>query len=433
MDRLAPEIISNIIQHLVPDEYFSPAKFYDETRPPICCLAPLAALSRRWQPLIEEASFRELKLNSESVLYAIENRILTPRRLSFLRRLDYSFLPTDEEHPLTVEPEIDTGFLPLLQLLAQIPLQDEPLVDFNVTVPWAPGGPGYLSKLEDHVEDNFKELNPCLPEVPMIRSFYLSRGFHRFFYSPRSFCLIAGTMTRLGSLTLRLMSERGPKNVLKERNELARSLNNLPSSIHQFDLDYYVNPRLLLDAMSLEPTTEDILSRELRKFSQREGLKDFSFGGSIEPTIFWPPESDKAEEPHWPSLKAYELTPSDISPSGKRLVVRNVWRSPDSWHPMYPVDDVANEYYTTAARCVSRMPKAEYLSIELKDSWSTTLVFCTGYPNDPDEPILRLSGGGGAKISEGTEKEWRKTAEIHNLKFSMEVDEEEEEEEEEED
>ncbi|KAI1039014.1 hypothetical protein LB503_007856 [Fusarium chuoi] len=44
MDRLAPEIVSNIIKHLVPDEYFSPAKFFDESRPPIHCLAPLAAL-----------------------------------------------------------------------------------------------------------------------------------------------------------------------------------------------------------------------------------------------------------------------------------------------------------------------------------------------------------------------------------------------------
>ncbi|KAF5984418.1 hypothetical protein FCOIX_2676 [Fusarium coicis] len=400
MERLAPEIISNIIKYLVPDEYFSPAKFYDETRPPIRCLAPLAALSHGWQPLIEEASFRELKLNSESVLYAIKNNILSPQRLSYLRRVDYSFPPPDEEHPPTTGPEIDTGFMPLLE------------------------GPSYLSQLEDHVEDHFEELTQCLPEVPVVRSFYLSRGFDRFFYSPRSFCLIAGTMSRLGSLTLRLMSERVPEIVFKERNELARSLSDLPSSIHHFDLDYFVSPRLLLDAVSLEPTREDILSRELRKFSQREGLKDFSFGGSIEPTIFWPPESDTAEEPHWLSLKAFELTPFDISPSGKRLVVRNVWRSPDSWHPMFPVDDVANEYFTAAARCVSRMPKAEYLSIELKDSWSTTLVFCTGYPNDPDESILRLSGGGGAKISEETEKEWRKTAEIHNLKFSMEVDEE---------
>ncbi|KAF5563709.1 hypothetical protein FPANT_14210, partial [Fusarium pseudoanthophilum] len=218
MDRLAPEIISNIIKHLVPDEYFSPAKFYDETRPPIHCLAPLAALSHRWQPLIEEASFRELKLNAESVLHAIENNILTPRRLSYLRRVDYSFPPPDEEHPPTVGPEVDTGFLPLLKLLAQIPLQEEPLVDLNVTVPWAKRGPSYLSKLEDHVEDNFEELTPCLPEVPMIRSFYLCRGFDRFFYSPRSFCLIAGTMPRLGSLTLRLMSERAPEIVLKERN-----------------------------------------------------------------------------------------------------------------------------------------------------------------------------------------------------------------------
>jgi hypothetical protein len=218
MERLAPEIISNIIKYLVPVEYFSPAKFYDETRPPIRCLAPLAALSHRWQPLIEEASFRELKLNSESVLYAIKNNILSPRRLSYLRRVDYSFPPPDEEHPPTTGPEIDTGFMPLLELLAQMPLQEEPLVDLNVTIPWAKRGPSYLSKLEDHVEDHFEELNQCLPEVPMVRSFYLSRGFDRFFYSPRSFCLIAGTMSRLGSLTLRLMSERVPEIVFKERN-----------------------------------------------------------------------------------------------------------------------------------------------------------------------------------------------------------------------
>ncbi|KAG7415070.1 hypothetical protein Forpe1208_v005609 [Fusarium oxysporum f. sp. rapae] len=179
--------------------------------------------------------------------------------------------------------------------------------------------------------------------------------------------------------------------------------------------------------MSSAPTEEDILSRELCRFSQREGLKDFSFEGSIEPTIFWPSESDTAEEPHWPSLKAFGLTPHEISPSGKRLLVHKPWRSADNaadWRRMYPVDDVVNEYFVAAARCVSRMPKAEYLSIELKDSWYTSLVFCTGYPDSPDEPVLRLSGGGGSTILEETEKEWRKTVEIHNLEFSMEVDEE---------
>ncbi|KAL7759392.1 hypothetical protein ACKLNR_009482 [Fusarium oxysporum f. sp. zingiberi] len=428
MDRLAPEIISNIISHLVPYEYFSPAKFYDETRPPIRCLAHLAAICRRWQPLIEEASFREVKLNSESVSYAIENSILTPRRLSYIRRLDYSFPSPDEAHPPTVGPELDTGFLPLLQLLAQIPLQEEPLVELLVSVPSVfPRGPKYLSKLEDHVQDNFEDLNPCLPEVPMINHFWFSSGFDRFFYSPRSICLIAGTMSRLRSLALRLVSERGPNNVVNERNELARSLHGLPSSIHRFDLDYQVRPTLLKDAMSSALTEEDILSRELCRFSQREGLKDFSFEGSIEPTIFWPSKSDTAEEPHWPSLKAFGLTPHEISPSGKRLLVHKPWRSADNaadWRRMYPIDDVVNEYFVVAARCVSRMPKAEYLSIELKDSWYTSLVFCTGYPDDPDEPVLRLSGGGGSTIFEETEKEWRKTVGIHNLEFSMEVDEE---------
>jgi hypothetical protein len=219
MDRLAPEIISNIISHLVPYEYFSPAKFYDETRPPIRCLAHLAALCRHWQPLIEEASFRELKLTSESVSYAIENGVLTPRRLSYIRRLDYSFPSPDEASPPTVSPETDSGFLPLLQLLAQIPLQEEPLVELLVTIPSAfLRGPKYLSKLEDHVQDNFESINTCLPEVPMIRHLFFSDGFDRFFYSPCSICLIAGTMSRLRSLALSLTSGRRSNDSVNERN-----------------------------------------------------------------------------------------------------------------------------------------------------------------------------------------------------------------------
>ncbi|KAF4949017.1 hypothetical protein FGADI_9302 [Fusarium gaditjirri] len=407
MERLAPEIISNIISHLVPDEYFSPAKFYNETRPPLRCLAHLAALCHRWQPLVEDATFRELKLNSESVSYAIENNFLTPRRLSYIRRVDYSFPPPDEAHPPTVGPEVDTGFLLLLQLLAQVPLQEEPLIDLRVTVPW--GRPDYLSKLQDHVQDNFEDLNPSLPEIPMVKHLWFHSGGND--VAPEITCSAFNV----------------PKQTEQCGEREKWSLHGLPSSIHEFDLSYYVNPTLLMDAIPAAPTEEDILSRELCRFSQREGLKDFSFQGSTEPTIFWPSKSDTAEDPHWPSLKAFNLTPERVSPSGRSLVVRKPWRPADNaadWGRVYLVDDVVNEYFVAAARCVSRMPKAEYLSIELKDSWYQTLVFCTGYPDDPDEPILRLSGGGGASIFEETEKEWRKAVEIHNLKFSMEVDEE---------
>ncbi|KAF9779065.1 hypothetical protein IL306_002751 [Fusarium sp. DS 682] len=427
MDQLAPEIISNIISHLLPENYFLSGKYYDESKPLPRALSHLAALSRHWQPLIEAVTFRELRFTSESLFYAIENGILSPWRLSYIRRLDYSLPINDDLPPPVDHAEVDSGFIPLLQLLAQIPLEEEPLLDLAIRVPYPLkflNGPNYLSQLKDHVQDNFANIQSSLPELPMVQGFFWSNNLDRFCYSAHSICLMAHTMPRLRSLGLNLWSHRTADDLIQERNALAQSLAGLPSSIDWFSLEFSSLRTLVnKEAVSAAPT-EDLLSRELRRFSQRVGLKDFSYEGSIESTIFWPSESDTDEDPYWPSLKSFVLEPSDVSPSGKRLVVHRPYRSADNavdWRRMYPDDEVMNEFFLAAARCVARMPKAEYLSIDVKDSWYTTLAFCTQFPEDP---CLTISGGGGPKIYEETVEEWRKTAGVHNLEFTIEVEEE---------
>jgi hypothetical protein len=159
---------------------------------------------------------------------------------------------------------------------------------------------------------------------------------------------------------------------------------------------------------------EDILSRELRRFSQREGLKDFTFWGSVEPTIFWPTDSDSdtAETLNWPTLKSFVIYLQKRLPSGKPLVyeVSEQVRS----GLIYPHSDLVNEFFRAAARCVAHMPKAEYCSVDICDSWCTSLSFSTLFPEDP---CIKICGE--AEVEEKTLCQWRKATEAHNLKFQF--------------
>lgn len=160
---------------------------------------------------------------------------------------------------------------------------------------------------------------------------------------------------------------------------------------------------------------EDILSRELCRFSQREGLKDFTFWGSVEPTIFWPTDSDSdtAETLHWPTLKSFVIYPQKRLPSGKPLVYE-ISEQVRRYGRIYPHSALVNEFFRAAARCVAHMPKVEYCSVDICDSWSTSLSFSTLFPEDPCIKI-----GGKAEIEEKTLEQWQKATETHNLKFKF--------------
>ncbi|KAF4442839.1 hypothetical protein F53441_11629 [Fusarium austroafricanum] len=430
MDQLAPEIISNIISYLVPkrDSCFSDDSIITEGPP----LAPLATLCRQWLPLVEEVLFRELRLCSDTL--SADSDILTPTRLSYLRQLDLIFkIPNCPSCPIPDEkwnpPEFDSVVVQLFSLLAKIPLRDEPLLALCFKIPPPQSSDKcahdhFKTGLLDQTQSGASKAQSHLPELPMVRFFAIHNSYRRFVYSPRSFCLMASKMIRVRELDLGLCYFEKVSPLMEQRNELAQVLGNLPSSIYWFALAFrQYGPNT--DSVPAQGE-EDMLTREIRRFSQRKGLKDFSFEGSVESTVFWPPDSDTTEARSWPGLKSFIVKPYDISPSGKRLVIRKGWRDAPGAADVrkkYPEVGPMNEFFLAGARCVAHMPKAEYFSIELDDSWYTNLSFCTQFPEDPCLSVMG-TGGGGLSLYKETVEEWRKTVGIHNLDFCMQVEDE---------
>ncbi|GKU03016.1 hypothetical protein FLAG1_05043 [Fusarium langsethiae] len=416
MDRLAPEIISNIISH------FYPGGCRDQGRR-IAPLAPLAVLCRHWQPLVEAETFRHLRLDGESFHFIAQNRVLTPRRLSYLRKLVYEF-PCRHDFPTRFDqwykngPAFDLVVKMLFYQLAEIPLGQEPLLDLELIIP--PFDEHHHVPSKDYGYQPgpvIKFTLPDLPSLPMVRSLEITNSSFDIDPSPRIFMYMASKMPQLREFTAALSPSELRASLIHQRVELAQSLSELPTSIHNFSLKYHQHHRLP-DGLLVMQSGEDILTRELRRFTQREGLKDFTFYGCVEPSIFWPPASDISDPRHWPTLKSLVLNMDRVQelaclrakePFSKARNVKN-------WDRVYAHGGLMNEFYRAAAKCSACMPKTEYNSIDFNDKWSTSLAFCTVFPEDP---CLKLNGKPDLEIEDETVDEWRKAAGAHNLVFKV--------------
>ncbi|KAM0493617.1 hypothetical protein ACHAP8_009059 [Fusarium lateritium] len=378
MDRLAPEIICNIISRL-----------YDEGEPldPDNRIAPLAVLCRHWQPLVEAQTFRHLRLD-ETFRFPIMGSPLTPTRLSYIRKLVYILPPGNFDMPARTpfdrRPKTDFTSM-ILQILfyqlAKTPLIQEPLLNLELVTPVF----GDFLRGCPHGLDVGVTL-PDLPELPMVRSLMISNGSCGIEPSPRSIFYIASKMPRL--------------------REFSGVLTSTSSSISQ-----------RIGFLTMQDG-EDILTRELRRFSQREGLKDFAFHGCVEPSIFWPPASDASDPRHWPTLKSFILGMYDVQ--GLTCLRANEPLSnqedEEHWDRVYAHGGLMNEFYQAAAKCSACMPRAEYNSIDFNDDWGTSLAFCTV---DPEDPCLTLIGKTDIEIEEETVREWRKAADARDLVFKV--------------
>ncbi|OBS19928.1 hypothetical protein FPOA_11653 [Fusarium poae] len=296
MDRLAPEIISNIVSHL----------YYDgKPLHPDICIAPLAVLCRHWQPLVEAQTFRRLRLD-ETFRFPIRGGSLTPTRLSYIRKLvcvipqgNLNFpAPFDRWQPGNLSEMIIEI---LFHQLAKIPLREEPLLDLELVI-----------SISNSLRSDYR-LDPVvgfalpdLSELPMVRSLMIGNGLAGIVPSPRAIFYMASKMPRLRELRAFFSVPESRTSSVHQRIELGQSLSMLPTSIHKFKLQYLQHQHLA-DGLLAMQDGEDFLTRELRRFSQREGLKDFAFHGCVEPSIFWPPASDASDPRHWPTLKSFVL------------------------------------------------------------------------------------------------------------------------------
>ncbi|KAG8667704.1 hypothetical protein FPOAC1_012540 [Fusarium poae] len=228
---------------------------------------------------------------------------------------------------------------------------------------------------------------------------------------------MASKMPRLRELRAFFSVPESRTSSVHQRIELGQSLSMLPTSIHKFKLQYLQHQHLA-DGLLAMQDGEDFLTRELRRFSQREGLKDFAFHGCVEPSIFWPPASDVSDPRHWPTLKSFVLGMYNVQELSCLRANEPLSNSQDeeNWDRVYAHGGLMNEFYRAAAKCSASMPKAEYNSINFDDDWGTSLSFCTVFPEDP---CLTLIGKTDLEIEDETVREWRKAAEACNVVFKV--------------
>ncbi|RGP80505.1 hypothetical protein FLONG3_1339 [Fusarium longipes] len=408
MDHLPPEIITNIVYY-----------FYSEVSDgPDHPIAPLSVLCRHWQPVIEAETFRHLRLDPELMDYAVKSNILTGR-LSYIRRLTYTFRCQDGSVPLRFGQwynhlEFDLVVKTLFEHIARIPLGEEPSLDLEFFIPHMIDLPTY-NACGFWSDPDVEIAPPDLPELPMVRSFNMKSMHRGKVYSPRAILYMASKMSRLLECSVVMSPPAIKVSSMHQRTELAQSLSELPMSIHNFSLRYHQDFNLL-DGLLAMKDGEDILTRELRRFSQRPGLKDFTFHGCVEPSIFWPSNTPNSQ--HWPTLKAFVIHLDHVQHLAALHAGESIAKAKEagSGDRIYVHKGIMNEFFHAAAKCSARMPNAEYNSLDFIDKWYTSLSFCTVFPEDP---CLTINGKQGLEIDDEVMEEWRKTAEIHNLRFKV--------------
>ncbi|CEF84811.1 hypothetical protein FGSG_09168 [Fusarium graminearum PH-1] len=418
MDRLAPEIISNIISH-----------FYTEGRRDtdhrIAPLAPLAVLCRHWQPLIEAETFRHLRLDEDAFRSTgIPREVLTPRRLSYVRKLVHVF-PRAMRFPTRfnqwyANPSFDLALQILFYQLRVTPLDREPLIDLELVIPSV-----YTYRITDHGDEPeyvepIRKL-PYLPDLLMVRSLKFTNNSFDLEPSPCAFMYIASKMKQLRVFNVTLSCSQSRKSLIHQRVELAKSLFMLPMSIQIFTLTYHQHDDLP-DGLLVLLDGEDILTRELRRFTQRKGLKHFVFDGCVEPSIFWPPDSDTSDPRHWPTLKSLII---DMHRVQELACLRagepfKKAKRKKNWDRVYAKGGLMNEFYRAAAKCSACMPNAEINDIDFNDKWGRSLKFYTVLPKR--YPCLFINGKPGFEIEIETVVEWRKAVEVHNLVLKVHLD-----------
>lgn len=403
MDRLPTEIISQIVGHVRRRNHR---------------LAPLSLINRCWQPIVEREIYRRFRMAyqlPEDIYTSYEKKysnVLTPTRLSYIRQLHVSFFllggfsaAGQLSHRWSLEEtaqELEKALKHFFDLLASTPHGQEPLLDLHFDA-FEP-----ICNLSGTEPRPSKSLHG-LPELPMISFFRFSPGINDEVFSPHTVLLVASKMSRLRELDIKVKPRLGEIWSIHQRIELARSLAEvpLPTSLQNFTLRYYktTDP----DGFPTMENGEDILTRELRRLSQRKELEYLAFHGRVEPSIFWPPHS-ATEAQQWPTLKAFTL--HLVHPKSLDILTgvnKRITMSKAS----------LNAFCQALAKCSAHMPKAEHNSIEFNDIWGTSLA-CTVVSGNrfielKGKPDLTL------ELDRETFGEWRKTADIHNLDSEMRI------------
>ncbi|KAF5648089.1 atp-dependent dna helicase [Fusarium sp. NRRL 52700] len=190
----------------------------------------------------------------------------------------------------------------------------------------------------------------------------------------------------------------------------------------------------------------DILSQELRRLSQRPGLKEFLVKASVDTTIFWPSSQDMERKPTWPTLELLRIAINDVLPSGEWVEIRDPEDSDDEladdigederlesvvpgeehgrrFNPIFnPVH--FDQFALAIARAASQMPMIEEVYLNYQGCAPMSIRFVTRNCftwEGKKKPHLEFSGDTASIMYPSTEtmEAWRGTLALHNLEWNV--------------
>lgn len=227
MDTLPPEIIRNIVSHLIVAARKVP---HINELCPITSLAPYASISQQWRDIVESITFRHLILNSRRLTEADCKNYLTPLRLSYVRYIWYDFEFPAHNLAVTTDPEdyddqlvFNRSVRQLLEVLSRFPHRDEPVVGLEMFI--TPPKKFALRLLRHETKRSrertevlfgnvipayvelFEDWDKGIAEIPAVSYFRVEPGSQSILFSPSSMNRIASKMPRLSRVEWWLTDE----------------------------------------------------------------------------------------------------------------------------------------------------------------------------------------------------------------------------------
>ncbi|EEU40571.1 uncharacterized protein NECHADRAFT_33720 [Fusarium vanettenii 77-13-4] len=437
MDNLPPELLRRILLYLITE---STLIYEIHERVPKTSLAAYAVISRKWRTVVEPFTFRHLFLSPMRLDVAEAYNYFTPPRLAHLRHVHFEIeFPAHDLHVSTNPEDYDDQIVfkkairQILDLLSRVPRRQTPLVSLILLtspsrehcIPWVGDGPteeervfsGELRKTYLELPADWDRNIQDLSEISFFRVELESRAL---VFAPTSVNMMASKMTRLKKVEWWLCDGEKVDTELRirQRTQFAHTLELLPRSIENFRLEYIREPpkdRTFQPPGIVPPDAiSDILSRQLRNFSQRDRLQEFLIDASVDSTILWPEsQPPESKPPTWPNMSLFHIELNDVLPSGHEIPGEEY----EKWFPCTHNPIHFERFALATARAASQMPKIRELFVTNNSLASMGVGFVTR--GLKKSCCLEFTGDPPPEPSEETMDAWRNVVKLHGLEWNV--------------
>ncbi|KIL95758.1 hypothetical protein FAVG1_00496 [Fusarium avenaceum] len=461
-ERLPPEIVDEIIELI-----WGASLSCEKPPESVNEIGPLAAVSRKWKPLIERITFRELIITPERILEAVEGEYYTSEGLLNTRvvllDLPHNFCYNGDKDDLTrqvFESHLNKTIHQIFEFLKHLPCLERPHVQLRT------GSEEFCGKACKAYDIEFVELDAnweSLPELPMVSNFDCL-AYQRACLSPQTYCRLASKMTRLDDVYWVMMdrldrlhsvqvedrsSESSAANhpqlsLSNCTSDLGRSLDLLPKSITKFYLDIF-DPPWNRSYHAREPMHTglpgDIFSQGVRRLIQRDGIVEVYLHACVDSNMFCPTLESQEDLIHCPTLERLEINFISNYRYKKLMVDADDLSRPIDTYYIQDIEGrdlekngrgtrragrrkrkqksrqkTMNRFHLAAARSVSHMPKIVYFSCRSPGKYFGGFTFSKQL-DDLYEGLMVYEDLDKFRLSQAAWDAWEETSETHDIEF----------------